>query len=154
MISNVTAGQQKALRLFIDARLVIRDPANFWGNVDGVQIQPGEGKRPVVTQRAARGVALRSRTAIHPNDGRAQRPPCRIHRHNAIHLSGGPQRADVFGVDARGGQQLANGRGQRIGPPLHRLFGPQGLGVIDGIALRSFADQRAVERKQNRFGAL
>jgi hypothetical protein len=84
--------------IFAHARLVLREPLDFWRDVGGVEIQPCAMKKCMLVCGIAQGVRLGGGATIHPDNAGIQRVTVCTGGHNAVHLS--CQREPAHGISA------------------------------------------------------
>ncbi len=138
----------------VGVRLMIAQPHQLGSDVRSVGDQAGGGEDPVGTEPTGQCGRLVGGPPVQPDDGRSKRPERAVDRHDAVHLRGQTQVADLGRTDAGAGQQLANGRRKASQPLTRILLGPAAGRVVHGAGLPGRADLAAIRVKQDRLDAL
>ncbi len=96
---------------------------------------------------------LRLGALVVPQDGRTQDFARRIEQHQPVHLPGQPDGGDVCPADAAFGQRLADGARRCLPPFVRILFGPEGMGNLEGVRADGCCYDVPPRVDQQRFAA-
>jgi hypothetical protein len=137
--ADVILGEQHGRDLREDLRLVAADPFELGGGEARHHDVATDGAE--VTGRVFQRGAFGERAPVVPQDRGAQGPVVRAEQGRAVHLPGEPDPADRA-ADARVDRE--DRCAGRLPPVLGVLFGPQGLGALDGEGGDALTDDGAM----------